>query len=116
MKTLILFLFVSLNLHAGELQETLFGYLADDQGLTVQVYSGGCTAKEHFQFLKSSPDEGEDKILLTLVREVPDWCKAFVPRGVSIRYTWKELEIDASDKLVELTNPVRRRIDVSLIQ
>lgn len=93
----------------GDLMEELFGFVADDAGITFRVFSGGCTQKGHFIVSKEGP-------ALLLTRTQHDWCKAYVPMGIPISYTWKEINVNPSDQKVVILNPIKNEVDVSLIE
>ena len=67
--------------------EALMSAAVDSQGITFQVPTGGCTAKENFGL------ETVEKTPLTvrLVRLRPDYCKAHLPAGVKIKFTYAEI-------------------------
>lgn len=86
----------------SEVSESLFGLSPGPQGLSFQVYSGGCTDKEDFQvrILESFPMQ------LELIRINPDYCRAYIPYGVDITYSWEDLGLRAGDKFTVI-NPLR---------
>jgi len=76
------------------------GYLADFQGITIQVRSGGCTDKNSFRarIQQTTPAQ------VTFERVRQDFCEAFLPYGESVQYNWAELGIPAGSRIV-ITNP-----------
>lgn len=80
--------------------EPLMGYIADFQGITLQVRSGGCTDKNSFrvQIQETMP------LQVTFERVRQDFCEAYFPYGKSVQYTWAELGIPPGARLV-ITNP-----------
>lgn len=85
-----------------ESRESIFGLSPGPEGLSFQVYSGGCTDKEDFQIriLESFP------VQLELVRINPDYCRAYIPYGVKILYSWDELGMSSGSKF-SVINPLR---------
>ena len=74
--------------------ESLMGAYYDSEGITYQVYSGGCTRKAHFDVLIQETFP----VGLRLVRKQPDLCEAYIPYGVHIKFTWDELGMRNGDK------------------
>jgi len=73
-----------------------------DGGLVVRVDSNGCTQASDFEIsvADNSPIE------LTLRRTREDLCKALVPDGVELRWTYADLGIDAGAP-VRILNPLK---------
>tara|TARA_R110002012_G_scaffold322025_2_gene553821 strand:+ start:4929 stop:5321 length:393 start_codon:yes stop_codon:yes gene_type:complete len=67
--------------------ETLRAVRFADGALIVRVHSSGCTTAADFAV---SVAEGTPANL-TLTRTRPDLCKAIVPEGVELRWTFEEL-------------------------
>jgi hypothetical protein len=82
----LILLALSSSLFAGEI-ETIRGFYTDPDGISFQVSSSGCTDKEDFQVQKSNCNPPQ----LALVRKKPDLCKAYIPYGVFVQYSWQEL-------------------------
>jgi hypothetical protein len=82
--------------------EALLGYHIDSRGVTFQVSSNGCTSKKSLQALlmESSP------IQLQLNRTTPDRCRAYVPYGVNVFYSFEELGISPGSEF-RITNPMK---------
>lgn len=82
--------------------EPLLGYKFTETGIAFQVASGGCTTKQDFEtsFLKSNPPG----VLLT--RKRADRCKAALPDGVVIEFSFAELGVGRLDG-VTVANPIR---------
>jgi hypothetical protein len=59
----------------------------DSQGITFQVPTGGCTAKENFGLETVAPKP----LTVRLVRLRPDYCEAHLPDGVKIKFTFAEI-------------------------
>lgn len=78
----------------------------DAQGVTVRVYTGGCTEKEHFVW-KITPDQPKGAPTeLTLYRTTKDRCYANIPEGLVIRFNYKELGVTAKDSFT-IGNPIQ---------
>jgi hypothetical protein len=71
--------------------------------LVARVDSNGCTDASAFSVEVS---EGDGPTAVTLTRSRPDLCKALVPEGVELRWTFEELGLK-SGAPVAVTNPVR---------
>ncbi|CAN5297846.1 hypothetical protein BH10PSE1_BH10PSE1_28620 [soil metagenome] len=83
--------------------ETLRAVRFDQGALVVQADSNGCTDETSFAV---NIADGEGPAQLTLTRERPDNCKALVPDGVELRWTYAELGLEAGATAV-VSNPVR---------
>ena len=82
--------------------ETLIGYIRDYKLMTFQVFSGGCTKKEDF---KLEVNNQRETTYVTLYRLYPDYCKAFIPFGTYVSFTYTELGISNRQQL-RVTNPL----------
>jgi hypothetical protein len=80
--------------------EQLLGLQVDPEGVTFQVFSGGCTRKEDFRIERFQSDPTQ----LLLIRVVPDTCEAFLPYGTAIQYSYESLGLDNGRKFIVL-NP-----------
>lgn len=85
----------------AESPEALLGYTYDDQGITFQVSSGGCTKKKDFTLYQRE----SWPVQLELVRHTFDMCEAVVPAGTKITFTWSELGVRDHFQFV-VTNPM----------
>lgn len=83
--------------------ESIFKYTIDKDGIAFQVYSGGCTCKKSFNFIKNISPDGKD-VHLTLIRVSPDYCKANIPEGTVVWYSFEELGINSENNLY-IENP-----------
>ena len=63
----------------------------DGTALVVRVDSNGCTQASDFSVSVTDGDPAE----ISLVRDKPDYCKALVPDGVELRWTYAELGLEA---------------------
>ena len=86
---------------SGEVLETLSRVSLGGQKLTVVVGSNGCTQTSSFEvhIKDASPTE------ISLVRRQPDLCRAIVPEGVTLSWTYEELGLQAG-KAVKILNPL----------
>jgi hypothetical protein len=95
--------FSSTALAQSAVMEEVYGFHTDDEGVTFQVYSGGCTAAESFK-LDVTPSLASDSPTVTLLRVIPDYCRAFFPHGILVKFPF------ASNGLAgvrfKLANPV----------
>lgn len=73
--------------------------------VTIVARSNGCTQKEDFRFVVR--DRGEDTFDIGFRRERPDNCKALVPEGRRMTWTYAELGVPRNANLYIL-NPVGR--------
>ncbi|WP_313575562.1 hypothetical protein [Brevundimonas sp.] len=73
----------------------------DGQRLNVVVGSNGCTEASSFEVQIKDADPAE----LTLVRRTPDMCRALVPEGVTVSWTYAELGLEAGQP-VRVINPI----------
>ncbi|MEQ1783325.1 MAG: hypothetical protein ABMA14_18370 [Hyphomonadaceae bacterium] len=73
--------------------------------VTIVARSNGCTQKEDFRFVVR--DRGEDTFDIGFRRERPDNCKALVPDGRRMTWTYAELGVPRNANLYVL-NPVGR--------
>jgi hypothetical protein len=82
--------------------ESLRDVRFDGGAVAVKVDSNGCTQASDFAV--EVADGGT--VELTFTRENQDLCKALVPDGVELRWTYEELGLGAG-KAVVVRNPVR---------
>lgn len=82
--------------------ESLRAVRFDGGAVVVRVDSNGCTDASNFAV--EVADGGT--VDLTFTREKPDLCRALVPDGVELRWTYQELGLEAG-KTVVVRNPVR---------
>lgn len=79
--------------------EAVFATVATEHGLRVRVRSSGCTDKESFA-LRGVGGSGSQ---IALVRVRPDRCRAYLPTGVTLEWSWSELGVAPGQ--AQLTNP-----------
>lgn len=90
----------------AEVVEPLKELSRDAKGVTVRVYTGGCTEKSHFVW-KKTPDQPKGApIELTLYRTTNDKCYANIPEGMVITYDYQELGVAAKDTFT-VGNPIQ---------
>lgn len=75
---------------------------AEDGRLIVRVDSNGCTQAADF----AVRIEESDPVRVRLERQKPDHCRALVPDGVEVSWTYEELGLTAG-QAVRLFNPLR---------
>jgi hypothetical protein len=81
--------------------EQLLGVTVNDQGITFQVASNGCTTKDNFSFnvveilepLSPMLPAMEHHHYITVSRNSPDLCEEFAPYGTQIFMSFDELSI-----------------------
>lgn len=73
----------------------------DGQRLSVVVGSNGCTEASSFE-VRIKDDEPAE---LSLIRRAPDLCKALVPDGKTVSWTYDELGLKPG-QTVRVINPV----------
>ena len=84
--------------------ETVRAARIDNGRLVVRVESNGCTDAADFAVDVTAGDDGWTD--LTLRRTDPDLCKALVPDGVDVAWTFEDLGIESGAK-ARLVNPTR---------
>lgn len=82
--------------------EVLRGYVVTDEGVVFQVYSGGCTGKSNFNL---ESEQHGNRVYLSLYRNEPDFCKAFFPYGVYLKFSYADLGISRYQSF-EIVNPL----------
>lgn len=81
--------------------ESLYGDFFNEAGVSIQVFSGGCTDKESFAILKES-SRGVQQIYFYRVK--PDLCKAYYKYGRFVNFTYSDLGLTKSDRF-KIMNP-----------
>ena len=69
--------------------EPVISAVPDELGITFQVPTGGCTAKENFGLETVTPAP----LTVRLVRLRPDYCAAHVPEGIKFKFTYAEIGV-----------------------
>ena len=80
--------------------ETLYGATWSDAGLTLQVFSGGCTSAADFRITRSEAG-------LTVQRTKEDLCEAYFEDGVAVSFGWAELPLSAEEAPLPILNKVQ---------
>lgn len=84
--------------------ERIYGSKVDARGLTLQVGSSGCTAKDSFRLtVAGSPWRAK----VTAMRVRPDYCKAMF-RIVEFTWSYRELGVRRGTR-IRVMNPVAER-------
>lgn len=81
--------------------ETLSAARFENGSLVVRVGSNGCTSVSDFAVSVTGGDPTE----ISIKREKPDLCRAIVPEGVELRWTYAELGLTAG-VAARIMNPV----------
>lgn len=92
--------------HGDFAGEPIFSAEVSKDALIVRVASNGCTKAESFDV--DVDKRASEHYVVQVDRKKPDLCKAYLPDGVSLTFTFEELEIPAG-ALVRLANPLRTR-------
>lgn len=95
---------VRINRSADAPLETVRAARIDGGRLTVRVESNGCTDAADFAVEVTAGDDGWTD--LALRRTDPDLCKALVPDGVEVSWTFEDLGLEVGAK-ARLVNPTR---------
>lgn len=74
-----------------------------DGRAVVRVASNGCTRKEHFEVRLSAA--GQSPVEMAVIRTEPDHCRALVPDGVELAWTYADLALTPGET-VRLANPL----------
>ncbi|PIS11767.1 MAG: hypothetical protein COT73_02195 [Bdellovibrio sp. CG10_big_fil_rev_8_21_14_0_10_47_8] len=112
MKTLISFLSVLLSasfvMAAPQAPhiEKILGVSVDEQGVHLQVMSGGCTNKDSFQALVRRQ---RGVIELSFERINSDECLAHLPFGETLNYSYQDLGLQLGD-IIRIKNSVEFRV------
>ncbi len=89
--------------------ESLLGVSVLEDKLVLRVRSNGCTTKEHFEVEINRGFTGVPPFFVSVYRTFADVCKAIVPDGVEITFTFAELGLEPGTDLI-ITNPIGRKI------
>jgi hypothetical protein len=81
--------------NAAPESEPLMGHFTTKGAVNIQVRSGGCTYKRHFQVGKEVKD---GYVEITFVRKQEDPCRAYLPYGEIITFSFEELGLRAGEK------------------
>lgn len=81
----------------------LMGLNTMSDTVQILVESNGCTTAESF-FVQKYIDRADEMIHLSFIRVMPDWCKAYHPNGVWLRFYKSELQVSTKD-ILRIDNP-----------
>jgi len=84
----------SLTANAEPAMELLLGHFYTQGGVQIQVASGGCTWKRHFE---ATQEVRDGRIYLIFTRKVPDGCRAYIPYGEILTFSFEELGLKTGD-------------------
>ena len=101
-KIIALLVLLAPTLSGADTLEPLFGYLSDLNGITFQVFSGGCTRKEDFAIRK---EQANGKLRIGLYRTRTDNCFALYSHGIFLDFTYQELGIE-NNEYFRIFNPL----------
>ena len=90
-----------LNTLAQEPLEAVRSARVENDRLIVRVGSNGCTEATHFSFDLTEQDGFTE---IAVRRTTPDLCKALVPEGVELSWSYDLLDLQSGTRLV-LVNP-----------
>ncbi len=85
--------------------EEIFGYLPTNNGVLFQVESGGCTQNRDFIF-ELRRNQFFRVTEVTLVRIRPDYCLEYLPMGIKLKFSYKQMGILQGEKFLVI-NPLR---------
>ena len=77
------------------------GHFSTQGGVHIQVYSGGCTYKKQFEF--KTEMKGDVRVF-SFSRQAPDPCRAYLPYGEIITFSFEELGLKGGDRF-DIANP-----------
>lgn len=87
--------------------EVLLGSKITAEEIELTVASGGCTQKEDFSIDINQATAGQATTVLTVRRHKRDDCKAWLPEGVTIKFSKKELGLNKAAEIT-LSNKTRQ--------
>lgn len=91
---------------SAEVVEPLKELSRSTKGVTVRVYTGGCTEKAHFVWKKTTGQPKGAPTELILYRNTKDNCYANIPEGMVIEYSYAELGVEAKEEFT-IGNPLQ---------
>lgn len=95
---------VRIDLDEGSAPEAVYAVSFGREGVAARVSSNGCTKKADFV---TSVRRGVGKAELVFVRTVEDRCRALLPSGVDLSWSYKELGLSPQED-VRIANPFTR--------
>ncbi len=94
-------LLFSISGHTTPTLESLYGDFYNQSGVSIQVFSGGCTSKDSFAVQKQN---SRGVALIYFYRIKPDLCKAFFRYGMILNFTYEDLGLQYRDRF-KIMNP-----------
>lgn len=85
----------TISASAAGILEPLMGHFSTKGALNIQVRSGGCTWKKQFQVEKSRM---ADYTVVRFIRTREDVCRAYLPYGEIITFSFEELGLIPGEK------------------
>lgn len=86
---------------AAPMLEALYGDFFNQSGVSIQVFSGGCTSKDSFAIQKQHYRGVE---LIYFYRVKPDLCKALFKYGKILNFSYEDLGLQYHDRF-KVMNP-----------
>lgn len=83
--------------------ETIYAISFANNAVQIQVESNGCTSKESFNIQKKI-DPSDQLARILIIRNLPDWCRAYLPEGVIIEFSKEDLGL-APNEQIRIENP-----------
>ena len=74
--------------------EVLLGIDLQPKTLDLRVFSGGCTDEDSFKIHVDKGFTGLPPYEVTVIRVTPDFCNAYFPEGVIVKYSREALGLD----------------------
>jgi hypothetical protein len=96
---LSLYILFSTSLYASE---KLYGFWIDNNGITINVSSGGCTSKSSFTHKVTKIKKVYE---IDFVRTQMDACEAFYPYGTKLTFAFGELGLTRGS-VIKIKNEV----------
>ena len=74
---------------------SLLGYSLNQDGLTLQVVSGGCIGQDNFEVrqLETFP------VQISIVQVSQDACEAYLPYGQDVAFSYSQLGLKSGDMI-----------------
>lgn len=91
---------------ADSKEEVLLGVKITAENIELTVASGGCTKKEDFSIEVNKRTEEQSPYVLTVRRNTRDECKAWLPEGVTVKFSKEELNLNEAREIT-ITNKIK---------
>lgn len=95
-----LMLFSQISFASHQELEPLMGHFSTHGGIHIQVFSAGCTYKKLFDV---KVEMKGDLRVLSFYRRTPDLCRAYLPYGEILSFSFEELGLKGGDRF-EIAN------------